>query len=81
MSFFIGTAGWAIGKVAAAHFPEEGSGLERYASVFPAVEINSSFHRPHQSSTWQRWREAVPDHFRFSVKIPKTVSHEQKLGV
>lgn len=79
MPIFVGTAGWAIGEAATGGFPADGSSLERYASVFPAVEINSSFHRPHRSSTWQRWREAVPDHFRFSVKVPKTISHEQKL--
>lgn len=79
MTIFVGTAGWAIGETATGAFPADGSSLERYASVFPAVEINSSFHRPHRASTWQRWRESVPDHFRFSVKIPKVISHEQKL--
>jgi len=79
MTIFIGTAGWAIDKAAAVSFPADGSGLERYASVFPVVEINSSFHRPHRFSSWRRWRDAVPEHFRFSVKIPKTISHEQKL--
>ena len=79
MTVFVGTAGWAIGTAAAASFREEGSGLERYASVFPAVEINSSFHRPHRPSTWQKWRDLVPAQFRFSVKMPKTISHERKL--
>ena len=79
MTIFIGTAGWAVDKTAAEPFPADGSSLERYASVLPAVEINSSFHRPHRASTWQRWRDAVPEHFRFSVKIPKAISHEQKL--
>ena len=79
MTISIGTAGWAIGKTSVVSFPADGTSLERYASVFSAVEINSSFHRPHRASTWQRWRDAVPQHFRFSVKIPKTISHEQKL--
>lgn len=79
MTIFVGTAGWAIGTAAAPSFPADGSSLERYASVFSAVEINSSFHRPHRAATWHRWREAVPDHFQFSVKLPKTISHEQKL--
>jgi uncharacterized protein YecE (DUF72 family) len=79
MTILIGTAGWSIGTAAAASFPGEGTGLERYASVFPSLEINSSFHRPHRSSTWQKWRDAVPKHFRFAVKMPKTISHERKL--
>ena len=79
MSIFIGTAGWAIGNSAAESFPDNGSSLERYAAVFSAAEINSSFHRPHRALTWQRWRDAVPDHFRFSVKMPKAISHENQL--
>ena len=53
--------------------------MQRYAAHFDGVEINSSFHRPHRRSTWLRWAESVPDHFRFSAKIPKTISHGRKL--
>ena len=59
--------------------PARGSGLERYAAVFNAVEINSSFYRPHQHSTYTRWAESVPDSFRFSVKIPRTITHDRHL--
>jgi uncharacterized protein YecE (DUF72 family) len=75
----IGTAGWSIPRATADRFPAEGSGLERYAARFPVLEINSSFHRPHRPATWQRWRDSVPDSFRFSVKLPKAVTHERKL--
>ena len=79
MEVRIGTAGWAIGEAARARFPALGSSLERYSQVLPATEINSSFHRPHRPSTWQRWRDSVPHDFKFSVKVPKSVSHERKL--
>ena len=75
----IGTAGWSIARGAAGGFPAEGSGLERYAAILPCAEINSSFHRPHRVSTWEKWRDSVPDGFRFSVKIPKTITHEARL--
>jgi uncharacterized protein YecE (DUF72 family) len=75
----IGTAGWSIPRQVAGEFPAEGTGLERYAARFPVLEINSSFHRPHRAVTWQRWRDSVPEAFRFSVKLPKTVTHERKL--
>lgn len=77
--FRIGTAGWSIARDAADRFPEEGTGLERYAARFNCAEINSSFHRPHRASTWERWRDSVPDSFRFSVKVPKRITHELKL--
>jgi uncharacterized protein YecE (DUF72 family) len=79
MTVIVGTAGWSIARTEAERFPAEGSALERYASRFGGVEINSSFHRPHRVSTWARWGEQVPDHFRFSVKVPKTITHKQKL--
>jgi uncharacterized protein YecE (DUF72 family) len=75
----IGCAGWSLHKEVASEFPEEGSHLERYAAVFPAVEINSSFYRPHQPSTYARWAASVPPDFRFSVKLPKAISHESRL--
>lgn len=79
-SVFIGTAGWSIPTREAGRFGEEGSALERYARIFRGAEINSSFYRPHRPETWQRWAESVPDHFRFSVKLPRTISHERRLA-
>jgi len=78
-SVLVGTAGWTIPRHVAAQFPTEGSSLQRYASRFSVAEINSSFHRPHRISTWERWRDSVPPGFRFSVKLPKRVTHELKL--
>jgi len=75
----IGTAGWNFGKDVAPEFAAEGSVLQRYATRFSAVEINSSFHRPHRDSTWAKWGESVPASFRFSVKLPKEISHLRKL--
>lgn len=76
----IGTAGWAISAGERTTFPSDGTALQRYASVLPCVEVNSSFHRPHRRSTWERWAASVPDGFRFAVKIPKEVSHVQRLA-
>lgn len=75
----VGCAGWSVPGAQRAHFPEAGSHLARYAAVLPAVEINSSFYRPHKPETYRRWRESVPDNFRFSVKVPRTITHEHRL--
>ena len=75
----IGTAGWSIPKEHAGAFPISGSHLERYAAVFNAVEINSSFYRPHRAATYERWAASVPDDVRFAVKIPKAITHERRL--
>lgn len=79
MSIIVGTAGWTISREAAERFPAEGSSLERYSARFKGAEINSSFHRPHRASTWRRWAESVPEDFRFSVKLAKTISHTKRL--
>ena len=55
------------------------SQLERYAELFDTVEINSSFYRPHRPATYARWAQSVPDDFRFSAKLPRTISHRRRL--
>lgn len=75
----IATAAWSIPKSVADLFPEEGSGLARYASVFNGVEINSTFYRRHKTSTFERWAGATPEGFRFAVKIPKAITHRQAM--
>jgi uncharacterized protein YecE (DUF72 family) len=76
---WIGTAGWSIPKEHAASFPTAGSHLERYGAIFNAVEINSSFYRPHRRETYERWAASVPADFRFAAKVPKAVTHEHRL--
>ena len=75
----IGTAGWNIPSQHAAAFPPDGSHLARYAARLPAVEINSSFYRPHRPATYARWAATVPEEFRYAVKLPKEISHTLRL--
>lgn len=76
----IGTAGWSIPAQHAAETAGEGTHLHRYARHFNCVEVNSSFYRLHRVSTWQRWADSVPNDFRFSVKMPKAITHEAALA-
>jgi uncharacterized protein YecE (DUF72 family) len=75
----VGTAGWTVPSAVKHAFPQEGSHLERYGGVLAAAEINSSFHRPHSAKLYAKWADAVPESFRFSVKLPKTITHERRL--
>ena len=74
-----GTAGWSIASQHRGLFGNGESLLARYASRFDAAEINSSFYRPHQRGTYERWAATVPEDFRFSVKLPRTITHEHRL--
>lgn len=75
----VGCAGWSLSRESAPSFPAEGSHLQRYAALFNTVEINSSFYRPHRPQTYARWAASVPDDFLFSVKLPRSMSHDARL--
>lgn len=75
----IGTAGWSVPSQYADAVPPGGTHLERYARRLNAVEINSSFYKPHQRKTYEKWAASVPADFKFAVKLPKVITHERKL--
>jgi uncharacterized protein YecE (DUF72 family) len=74
--YHVAIAGWSIRKEHIPLFAAEGTHLQRYASRFDAVEINSSFYQSHKRETYERWAKSVPVRFRFAVKAPKLLTHE-----
>jgi uncharacterized protein YecE (DUF72 family) len=77
---YVGCATWAIGEANTHLLPPGRGNLGRYAQRLTAAEVNSSFHRSHRPTTWARWAASVGPSFRFSVKVPKTVTHERRLA-
>ena len=75
----IGTAGWSIPRGSISRFASTGTHLQRYARELRCAEINSSFYRPHATTTYAKWRDSTPAGFRFAVKMPRTITHELKL--
>ncbi|HEX9220175.1 MAG TPA: DUF72 domain-containing protein [Gemmatimonadaceae bacterium] len=75
----LGCAGWNIPREYSRRFPNAGTHLQRYATVFNTTEINSCFYRPHRFTTYERWAASVPEDFRFAVKLPKAITHEARL--
>lgn len=53
--------------------------LSEYAQVFNSVEGNTSFYADPSSQTILNWKSAVPEHFRFTFKLPQRISHESGL--
>jgi len=78
-TMYIGTAAWSIPRDVASEFPGDGQHLERYARRFACVEIDTSFYRSHQVETYERWAGMTPPHFRFAVKLPRTITHDAAL--
>lgn len=75
----VGIAGWANPSEAQERRRAGETHLEYYARHFACVEINSTFYRSHRADTYARWRESTPDDFRFSVKLPRSITHESVL--
>lgn len=56
---------------------ENASRLTYYASFFNSIEINSSFYRIPQPATVAKWAAFVPEHFRFTFKLWKGITHKK----
>ena len=76
----VGCAGWVIPREAGGFFTSEGQHLERYACVLNCCEINFTLYRSHKEAIWTPWRQSVPPEFRFSVKMPRALTHEGALN-
>jgi len=56
-----------------------GRWLQRYASVFPTLELNTTFYRLTTAVAAARWRDATPPGFVFSAKGSRYITHMKKL--
>lgn len=78
----IGCSGFAVGFWKGLFYPENLPSrdyLSFYSKHVNAVEINSTFYRRPRPSTILKWVEETEDHFKFFIKIPKTITHLKKL--
>jgi uncharacterized protein YecE (DUF72 family) len=55
--------------------------LAAYATRFPAVELDSVFYREPGRETVAGWTGATPEDFRFAVRVPRDVTHVDRLGL
>ncbi len=54
--------------------------LAGYARVFASVELDSVFYRHPSLETVRSWRDATGDSFRFTIRIPREITHVQRLS-
>jgi uncharacterized protein YecE (DUF72 family) len=47
--------------------------------VFDFVEIDSSFYRTPNAFMVKNWSKRTPNHFRFTAKFPKVITHDKRL--
>jgi uncharacterized protein YecE (DUF72 family) len=55
--------------------------LAAYAERFPAVELDSVFYREPGTDTVTSWSAATREDFRFAVRVPRDVTHVDRLGM
>ncbi|WP_227545928.1 DUF72 domain-containing protein [Marinobacter fonticola] len=60
--------------------PPGGSPLERYSHALNCVEGNTTFYATPSQAQCQQWRTQVPDGFRFLLKFPRSITHDQLLA-
>jgi uncharacterized protein YecE (DUF72 family) len=77
-NYYLGCPGWGA---SALHPPgtRATEQLERYARVFNTVEGNTTFYALPTADTVARWRDQVPDDFRFCFKFPRAITHDKLL--
>jgi uncharacterized protein YecE (DUF72 family) len=79
---FAGTSGWAYGSWRPGFYPAKLSAarfLNHYAGRLNSVEVNYTFGRRVSEDLWQRWAAAVSEHFRFTVKAHRRITHSKRL--
>lgn len=81
MNVWIGTSGYSYPDWVGEFYPpgtRSNKMLPYYSRVFPLVELNFTFYRPPTSAMLARLADAAPHEFRFLVKLPRSLSHEQR---
>ena len=82
MTLFIGTSGWQYGSWREVVYPrsvKQPDWLDYFAERFQTVEVNNSFYRLPEPSTFRRWQERSPDDFVFVLKLSRYLSHIKRL--
>lgn len=54
--------------------------FDYYSQHFDTLELNVTFYRFPQVGMLEKWYNESPDHFRFSVKAPRAITHFKKFN-
>lgn len=74
MTIRVGVGGWTYEPWRGVFYPDglpQKRELEYAARALTAIEINATFYGRQKPASWRKWREAVPEGFRFSLKASR----------
>ncbi len=83
MKVYIGCSGWNYRDWRGKFYPEklaQKNWLQFYSEEFNTVEINSTFYRFPKDETVAKWRDTVPENFKFTLKGSRFITHMKKLN-
>lgn len=78
----VGCSGWSYKDWVGPFYPKEfrpNDYLGFYSKYFDCVEIDSSFYRTPNNFAIMSWNKNTPEGFVFAPKLPKKITHENKL--
>lgn len=78
----LGSCAWSWEDWRGPFFPPHlghGSWLEFYSRYFDAVEVDTTFYHTPAIHVVEHWFNQTPDRFRFAVKMPRQITHQNRL--
>lgn len=82
MEIKVGCTGWSYQGWIGPFYPKtmkESDYLKHYSSVFNITEVNSTFYRIPSQPMTQKWYDDTPHDFIFTAKLPKIITHDNRL--
>ena len=79
----VGCSGWQYRHWSGDLYPRElpqDRWLEHYAGLYDTVEVNNSFYRLPERSTFAAWERRSPTGFLFAVKASRYLTHIKRLS-
>ncbi len=78
---YIGTSGWNYKSWRDGFYGEtpQKKWLRSCAERFTSIEVNGTFYKLPEKTTFKRWRDETPEGFPFAIKGHRYVTHNKKL--
>jgi uncharacterized protein YecE (DUF72 family) len=83
MKFWTGCSGWQYDEWKEVFYPNElpkSHWLSYYSVHFNSVEVNNTFYQFPNEKSLKKWRESVPNYFKFSLKANRLITHYYKFN-
>lgn len=84
MEIRIGCSGWSYESWVPSFYPyfiKKTEYLDFYSKIFDTVEVDSTFYNIPDVAAVNYWKKHTPDNFRFTSKMPRSITHVSRLDI